>query len=334
MVRRVVRAWRDLTDDPPRRPDLARRTLIACSGGGDSSGLALALGTGIARPGEVLVLAYVGHDLRPEVEVHADLEAVQALGARLGVPVVSTHIAVRRRGGNVEGEARRARYAALRRLAEECACPFVATAHHAQDQLESVLMALIRGSGPGGMSGTAPRRRLSQRVVLIRPCLELRREDLHQVCIDAGWTWREDATNGDAARLRAALRLRVIPELERLRPGASLRAARGTRLVAEAAALVRQRARRLVRAGRPSGGTLTWDRQRLRCQPAIVLGEWLRMAGSSLQRGQGRDRMPASALRRIVLSVRDREGGLRRFVLSGVEVIVSRDQVRVCRRDG
>jgi tRNA(Ile)-lysidine synthase len=123
-------------------------------------------------------------------------------------------------GGNAEATARRRRYRALARIARAQGCACIATGHHAHDQVETVLMALLRGAGPRGLAGMAPSRAVpgAPDLRLIRPCLGLVRQDLQALCARCRWRWQEDATNADATRLRSALRTSVVPALLALRP--------------------------------------------------------------------------------------------------------------------
>lgn len=232
----VIRRWRALSGGGRVR-DPERRTLIACSAGADSSTLALCL----AAAGNNLVVAHILHDLRPEDDAAADLEAARSLAFGLSLPFASTSVSCKSKGGNLEAVARRERYAALVALAREHACPFIATAHHADDQLETLLMRLIRGSGPRGLSGIAPKRRLAPGVTLIRPMLDITRADAEAICRDAGVSWATDATNSDRTRLRAALRHDIVPALRRIAPSIATTAGR-------VAAVQREIARELERA--------------------------------------------------------------------------------------
>jgi tRNA(Ile)-lysidine synthase len=224
-----------LTGGPDVR-DGDRPTLLAVSGGADSSALALALGR---RPG-VLAIGHVVHDMRSKKDAEADREVVEELGERLGLPVRIERVRLGK--GNAEASARQLRYEALAGLADDAGCRYVATAHQADDVLETLLANLVRGTGPRGLRGPAHRRAISAGVTLVRPMLRVTRAQAEAICRKAHWRWVEDETNVDPggadAPLRAALRERVLPELEALRPGAALRAARGAEAVGEAVRVV------------------------------------------------------------------------------------------------
>lgn len=329
-VRRIARAWRELTGGTDR-PDTERgRTLIACSGGGDSSGLVLALAA--AGPAGSIVVGHVVHDMRPGAEAHADRDAAAELACALGLAFVQRSIRVRGAGANAEATARRLRYAALAEMAREAGCGFIATAHHAEDQLETVLMGLLRGAGPRGLAGVAPSRKL-RGATLIRPALGVGREDLQRVCAEAGWTWREDSTNADRSRLRAAIRHGVTPELERLRPGAARRAARSAALLGDAAALVDEEVATLLSAGRGTAPSLGWAREMLRGLRPLVLGALLKAAAAEVGDGKGRDRLGSEAVGAAVRAIRGREVRPREIAWRGVAVSITSKRVEI-RRGG
>lgn len=272
-ARAIVRAWRRLTT--PRRSSRAgpgAPVLAACSGGADSSALALALAASRAP----VTLAHVVHDLRAQAEALADRDAVRALAARLGLPFVEASVRVRAAGGNAEAQARRLRYDALARMAREAGVRFVATAHHAHDQVETVLMRLVRGAGPAGLAGIAERRGLpgsGPRLTLVRPMLGVTPNDARRLCGLAGVSWREDATNADTTRLRARIRAEVLGRVLALRPGVASRVTAAARVQGQAARVLRAHAAALD----PACGA--WARDVLRAQPAAVVGELLRCVG-------------------------------------------------------
>lgn len=350
VVRRIAGAWRRLTGGRTVR-DAHRRTLVACSGGADSSALVLALAAAGGAAGAVVV-GHVRHDLRSAEEADRDLEAARTLAGALGLEFASTRVNVLALPGNAEDNARRARYDALAEMARAHGCGHVATGHHADDQLESVVMALMRGAGPSGLGGMAERRVLRTGgsmgsvadgepasagvVVLVRPMLGVTRREARDLCRRCGWEWREDRTNEDEGRLRAAVRRRVGPVLEEIRPGTALRVSRSAALVREAAGLVRRRALRLVEAGGsagagpgPAGGgrMLRWARGTLARQPAVVVGEALRLGAGRLRAGRGLDRLTRAAVDPVVRAVRDGSTEPREFRWASVRVRVTAREV-------
>jgi tRNA(Ile)-lysidine synthase len=324
---------------------------VACSGGADSSALVLAL----AAATKELVVAHVIHDLRPETQALSDRDAARSLAERLGLAFVESRVNTRdllidglpaprgvvRRSSdrNPEGLARRLRYLALARLAEQHGVRFIATAHHAGDQLESILMALVRGAGPRGLRGTAASRRLrvgSGTMRLIRPMLRVTREDAERLCREAGWAWREDATNADTTRVRSRLRHGVAVELRRVRPGVETRAAASAELMRDAAGLVGDRARAVLALAEieraPDGKralSFEWPVGVLRNERRVVVGEVIRRAARRLTRGAGADRASHASIARILDAVHSQPGRPRRFVLHGVRVTVTARSVRI-----
>ena len=340
-----------------------RKTLLACSGGADSSALVLML-SAVTRH---LVVAHVVHDLREPGVREGDRDAARDLARQMDLPFVHGQVEVRRAGGgggNVEARARRARYALLGELAREHGCPYVATAHHADDQLETMLMRLIRGSGPRGLAGIAEHRALvggagdevpgqewnacgggggGGGVTLIRPMLDLSRADSEAICRMAGWSWRHDHTNDDRARLRARIRHDVMPVLRSIRADASHRSTGSARLMGEAARIVDERARFLDEAagepvngaarGAGSGPDLAWRRESLESEPGIVVGTLLRQAASKLGRGCGRDRLGLRAVDPLVCAICGGSPEPREFCWKGCVIRVDRRWVTMTRKD-
>lgn len=327
IVRKVRAAWRTLTGGS-RVPDAERRTLVACSGGADSSALALAL-----ADTNQIVLAHVVHDMRAREDALSDRDAVEQLATALGVPFASAEIRVHSSAdgpsGNTEASARTLRYAALARLATENACPFVATAHHADDQLETILMRLLRGSGPRGLGAIPPSRRLAPGVRLIRPMLSVSRAQCEELCAASGWTWREDATNADQTRLRSAIRHAVVPALRAIRPDVASKAAQAASLQRAASRVLAEQARALMRQASRQGDSLVWDRAVLASQPPIVLGELVRAARSQVCRRGRRERLSTDAMKPVVRAIRDGVGGSRVWQVAGLAMQIDAQSVRV-----
>lgn len=200
--------------------------VVACSGGADS--VALLRGLDLLRCRRKwnlrLTVAHVQHHLRPPEAAEADAAFVDRLARDLGLPYERRDVRPGDLKGNVEANAREARYAALVEIAREAGAGFVATAHHADDQLETVLMALLRGTTAKGLRGIARTRPLSDGVALIRPLLDATHDEALALLKDMGQDWREDATNQDPSRTRARLRQEVLPVLRSLRPSVARKA--------------------------------------------------------------------------------------------------------------
>ncbi len=190
-------------------PLMSRTVLAAVSGGGDSQAMLSVLARLAPQLGFALMAHGVDHGLR--CEAAGELDLAEALASKLGVPFGRSCLALER-GSNLQARARDARYAALR----EVAAPhdaLIATAHHANDRAETVLLRLLRGAGPRGLAVLAPR---AQDV--IRPLVRAAKADvllhLTRHCLD----FAEDPSNRDAAFLRVRVRGEALPLLEQLSP--------------------------------------------------------------------------------------------------------------------
>jgi len=191
--------------------DCAGRTLlVGASGGIDSSVLAHGVHALAPELHSKLVLGHVHHGLRG-VEADADEAFVGSLGAALSSPVYVRRVAPRRlrEGGpsrtrpTLQEAARRLRYAALHEMAAAAGAERILTAHTLDDQAETVLLRLLRGSGPVGLGGIPER---SPNGGIVRPLLAVSRAEIERFAQARGLSWREDASNRDPAYARARLR--------------------------------------------------------------------------------------------------------------------------------
>jgi tRNA(Ile)-lysidine synthase len=184
---------------------------VAYSGGADSTALLLAC----ARqwPGQVVAL-HINHGLQAAA---ADFEAhCQLICAQWGVPLVAEQVhAHPQPGQSPEDAARQARYAALLRLALLHNQPLgaIALAQHADDQVETMLLALSRGSGLAGLSGMAAHWQRSG-LDFYRPLLQVPAQSLRQWLHAQGVTWIEDPTNSNPIYTRNRIRANVLPALD------------------------------------------------------------------------------------------------------------------------
>lgn len=168
-----------------------------------------------AIPGRIEA-ATVDHRLRRESAGEASM--VSALCASLGVPHATLPVEVGE--GNLQDRARAARYAALGRWAKAAGLDAVATAHHADDQVETLVMRLNRGSGVAGLAGVRARGALPESdLPLLRPLLGWRRVELARVCAAAGIEPARDPSNADERFDRVRVR-RALAEAEWIDPAA------------------------------------------------------------------------------------------------------------------
>ncbi|MFN2450629.1 MAG: tRNA lysidine(34) synthetase TilS [Candidatus Baltobacteraceae bacterium] len=203
------------------------RILIACSGGADSVGLAAILGA-IAKPLNLsLTIAHVNHGRR--ASAWQDEAIVLRTGAALGIPVRVTAPPV---AGDGEAAMRDARYDALAAMARECEASTVAVGHTAEDQTETVLLALFRGTGPRGVAGMPARRSLEEGVDLVRPLLRCTRADVVSYVQFAALPYAVDPSNANLKYRRNALR-EALDGLRPLFPGLDEAVARAAFLAGE-----------------------------------------------------------------------------------------------------
>jgi tRNA(Ile)-lysidine synthase len=194
-----------------------RPVLVAISGGIDSTVLALLMAK-LQAEGRLtgpLHFAHVDHSVRTDSRQNA--EHVVAFAERLGVPIFLRRLLV---AGEHQSEnaLRNARYAALSEMARECGAKMLLTGHHADDNLETVLFRMLRGTGTRGLAGIPEARwhvSEQQRLLLVRPLLRARRITLTALLTEFGEQPYEDSTNTDLRYARNRLRLVTIPQLRK-----------------------------------------------------------------------------------------------------------------------
>ena len=189
----------------------AKATLVAVSGGPDSTALVVMAAEWAARRGARVFAATVDHRLRPDSA--AEAAGVAALCARLGVPHATLAWTGPKPASRLQERAREARYRLLVAHARRIGADTIAAAHHADDQAETVLFRLIRGSGVAGLAGMAA---MSERdgVCLARPLLGILKADLVAFCRARGAPFVEDPSNADPTYARTRLRALLRPLAE------------------------------------------------------------------------------------------------------------------------
>lgn len=190
--------------------------VVALSGGADSTALLDLL---VRLPGYnfKLIASHLNHCLRG-AEADADQEFCRGMAARYNVPFEVRRVDVKSMasdsGLNLEDAGRRARIQFLDEIRTKFDAAAVVLAHHADDQAETVLMRLLRGSGMSGLSGMAFRNPRGY----VRPLLEISRAEIEQYLLGLGLEWRDDASNSDTIYLRNRIRHQLLPLLEEYNP--------------------------------------------------------------------------------------------------------------------
>ena len=230
------------------------------------------------RCGFSVAAAHLNHLMRPTAQ--RDVAFLRELCEKLGVPLYveerDVRALARERGIGEEEAGRWARYDFLTRTADQIGAEKIATAHHRQDQAETVMLNLLRGTGPEGLGGIPP-----VRGKFIRPLLNTRRQDIEEYLRERGLSHIEDETNESRGYARNRLRLDIWPQLEGLHDGV-------TDNIARTALLVRRENEyldELAAAWLPEEGTAITCGEFLQAPP-VLRGRILRLLMARLPAGK------------------------------------------------
>ncbi len=232
-------------------PLRTRRLALAFSGGLDSTVLLVAL-AGLRRAHRLQLRAlHVNHGLHPDSGRWAEHAAAQARRLRVPCELIEVSV-VQPSSESLEAAARSARYQAFAQcLARD---ELLLTAHHQEDQFETVLLALMRGSGVFGL-GAMPDLMSWCGTLLVRPLLPVSRSELERYAAQSGLSWVDDPSNENERFDRNYLRQRVLPQLRQRWPAAATTVARSAAHMRDARALLEQRAEQSLGDAR-DGATL------------------------------------------------------------------------------
>lgn len=239
---------------PATLADMPRNTpvLLALSGGADSRALLHFLVADADENGYSLTLAHVNHGIRGG-EALRDRAFCEALAKQYGLELcvldVDLPLLARERGIGLEEAGRAVRYDYFARLMAEREIPLLATAHHADDQLETILFRLARGTGLGGLTGIAPCRPFASGF-LTRPLLGASKKSILNYCKANDLQFVIDSTNVEAIAARNRIRAEVVPILEQLFDGPQDRVTAMTETLREDEALLSEMANELLTRAR------------------------------------------------------------------------------------
>jgi tRNA(Ile)-lysidine synthase len=255
-ARRLLVEWKELG-----LPTSGGRVVVAVSGGADSTALLLAVDELLkARKVDFkLIVAHLDHAIRKESR--EDARWVSWLAEQLGYKVIVSRVDVKKRakaaGENLEQAARRARYDFFKKTATKEKAGFVLTAHTLDDQAETILMRLLRGSAAEGLSGTEPVRPLDKKspIQLARPLLSwARRSDTEDYCRRQKIVFRVDEMNDDYKFSRVRIRKQLLPLMQSFNNRIVDALGRTATLLREDAAALAEKANELLEAARHTTG--------------------------------------------------------------------------------
>lgn len=251
------------------------------------------------------IIAHVVHDLRPRDMTSLDRDAVISLADDLGCESIHESIHTKSLPGNQEHNARTARYETLARIAQGYGIKFAATGHHADDQLETMLMNLSRGAGMRGLGGINDSRQF-QGIKIIRPMLGITHQDAIDLCYELELKFTHDHTNDDHSLTRNRLRHTIIPILREFDPDIARRASTSSdscRSTINALRVMVERS--LWKLGSFDPESISWSRTDLQDQPDAALVELMWMSMDHLCKGIGSDRVNNSSLNDVVRALTD-----------------------------
>ena len=282
-ARRLIREWRRLA-----LASFGEKVLVAVSGGADSVALLLALDE-LVRTEKIkteIVVAHLNHKLRPAAAEDARCveSLARGLGHRVVVRAANIKTRARKSNDNLEQAARRARYEFLGQVAKSSNSKVVVTAHTMNDQAETVLLNLIRGSGSDGLRGIEPLRPLvvGGEIVLARPLLSwAARADTESYCRRRSITYRQDVMNLDERFARVRVRRQLLPLLEQFNPRFIQSVTRSAEILREDNIALDAAASRLLELSRnpagQAGGLKALRGHRLRLAPTALRRRALRL---------------------------------------------------------
>lgn len=271
------------------------RVVVAVSGGADSVALLSALRDLAGRADRQwrLSVAHLNHGLRAEAD--DDEQFVRQLAERWSLPCAAARRDIAGEAANlgrgIEATARLVRYDFLTATARQCGAVAVAVGHHADDNVETVLHRIVRGTHLRGLAGMRPSRMLSDSPVrLVRPMLSCRRRDVEAYCRRAGLEWRTDHTNADVRYRRNFIRHELLPLMrDKLNPRVDEAIQRLAVAAGQAdACLLDLAGRAMAAAIRPApAGAVAMDAAELAAQPELIRRYVVRLAMEKLSAAMG-----------------------------------------------
>jgi len=328
-INRVLESFRRLVPED-------KSAVIACSGGADSMALLFCA----QKTGRTLIAAHVLHDMRPYDEASKDRDLVQSYCESNAIHFVDK-VAKLRFGEKIPTEEAYGyeRQRLLWGVADEYN-GYVVTAHHADDQLETMLMKLCRGSGLRGLSGISETHNHNDNIT-VRPMLSISKDDVYEICRQNNVPFNEDQTNKDTKYTRNAIRHNVIPALKALFPHCSEKANDAAAIFSQAQELaneslydlkLHQKTNIVYDPDWGGGGTcVSLPIEALQLANNITIYEWLRSSVVYLAGGfeyVAHDSVNKEMVDKVILAIRNRSKRTFDWPLN-IKVSVSKTEVTV-----
>ena len=208
--------------------DASSPILVGFSGGADSSALLLMLKIYSEQSGAQIYAAHINHGIRGD-EADRDERFCKDFSESLGIELFSTRLDIpaiaKQSGESIESAARNERYRFFNEIMQRKSIPILATAHNADDNLETMIFNLTRGAGLSGLCGI-PSVRQTENGIVIRPILSMEKRDIIAFCRDNGINFVTDSTNADIEYTRNKIRNQIIPLLKEINRGVTQNASR------------------------------------------------------------------------------------------------------------
>ena len=248
-------------------PNLGKRIAVALSGGLDSVVLLDTVCKVQAKHQDQIYAFHIHHGLQKPADDWLVFCEQLTKKYKIHFDFRLLHLNTEEAKGNIEARARAGRYEALADLCEEYGIEDLLLAHHQNDQAETVLLQLLRGSGVAGLSGMPQARELTsnQHLTLWRPLLNQSRKELEAYAKEHKLKWIEDPSNQNTKYRRNAVRKKIIPALEKIQPEALANMARSAELLGEAQILLNRLAQK--------DGKNIFSKDQLKVLPLLALAK-------------------------------------------------------------
>lgn len=272
--------------------------LVGLSGGADSTALLHLLCRYARETGAEISAAHVNHGIRGE-EADRDEEFCRLLAQRLGVRFFSERFNVpeiaESTGESIETAARRIRYEYFDRLMKEHGIKQLATAHNADDNLETVIFNIARGTGLGGICGI-PNCRPAENGWVVRPILNMEKSEIIEYCHNNSLSFVTDSTNTDTDYTRNKIRAEIIPVMRQINSAAVRNAARMSETLRDDALCLDSMAERFVKEPREEYAIET---ERICNAPAAIINRALMRIYGEISNGKSLEQTHVNALRAL-----------------------------------